>query len=363
MTPKTSSRAQTLIFPGKKGQTHGIPQKAFPEEVTQDVQQNRIANAQEKHASNGQTRRNTALNVACNKPITGWKERGSGKLAFTPHDGTFGRDVEITVPCRQCRGCRLDQARDWSIRMYHEAQCHKENSFVTLTYNEAHLPPYGSIRYQDVQKFLKRLRKETGKKFLYYAAPEYGDSNGRPHYHLCMFGIDFSHDRYQWARRSGRQYYRSNTLERCWPFGFSDVSDFSYGAAQYVAKYVFKKRTGEEGNKRYSTTDPETGELIELEPEQARMSLKPAIGFTWFKRNYKEIFPTDNVAVNGTQKPVPEYYDRLWQSICPTGMEFVKRQRRKEASKRENTREVQDTRERFLNAQLARKKRNLNNEN
>lgn len=296
--------------------------------------------------------------MACNKPITAWKERETGKLKFTPDESTYGRDITMTVSCRKCMGCRLDQARDWAVRMYHEAQLHEENSFVTLTYNDANLPRYGSLQYADVQKFLKRLRKQ-GSNFRYYCAPEYGDGTGRPHYHLCLFGEAFTEDRYQWNKRGERWYYRSPTLEKAWPYGFCDLSDFSYGAAQYVSKYVTKKRTGDQAIERYSKIDPETGELVHIEHEQARMSLNPAIGFNWFAKYYKELFPADSVVIDGKHKPMPEYYDKLWKTICPTGMEFIKRQRRKDAAKRDNSREYQDKREAFHKVQSARKPRDL----
>ena len=249
--------------------------------------------------------------------------------------------------------------------MYHEAQLHRDNCFVTLTYDDEHLPEHASLKYSHVQKFLKRLRKK-GYKFRYYAAGEYGDGTpeqqedpffiGRPHYHLCLFGINFHHDRYNWNRRKGREYYRSPTLEACWPHGFSDLSDFSYGAAAYVAQYVFKKRKGETAKTYAREID---GDLVSIEPEQSRMSLKPAIGHNWFLMNKDEIFPADNVVVNGTKKPVPEYYDKLWSLYCPTGIKYIKKRRQREAEKRDLTQDDLDKNERKIAYQNAQKSRNL----
>lgn len=43
-------------------------------------------------------------------------------------------DHPILVPCGQCIACRLNKARQWSIRCMHEARYHSDNAFVTLTY-------------------------------------------------------------------------------------------------------------------------------------------------------------------------------------------------------------------------------------
>ncbi len=54
------------------------------------------------------------------------------------------RDIDcydfIKLPCGQCIGCRLDRSRQWAMRCLHEAQLHDDNCFVTLTYDDDHLP-------------------------------------------------------------------------------------------------------------------------------------------------------------------------------------------------------------------------------
>ena len=246
--------------------------------------------------------------------------------------------------------------------MYHEAMCHDQNSFVTLTYNDQHLPEHGSLQYRDVTKFIKRLRHHA--KFLYYYSGEYGDDNGRPHYHLCLFGYDFSNDRFKWDRRNGIQYYRSTLLEKLWPYGFSDLSDFSYGAARYVAKYVFKKQTGDNSVRKYGIgVNKETGEIICKEPEQSRMSLKPAIGFNWFKKYHHEVLPADHVVVDGTKKPVPKYYNKMYKAMYPNAYDLVQQNRREDNKNRKLTQDQMDERELHIAINNARKTRNLNNGN
>ena len=50
-------------------------------------------------------------------------------------------------------------SRQWAVRCMHEASMHMFNLFVTLTYDDNHLPEYNSLNYKHFQDFMKRLRK------------------------------------------------------------------------------------------------------------------------------------------------------------------------------------------------------------
>ena len=42
------------------------------------------------------------------------------------------------------------------------------------------------------KKFMKRLRKRfKGKRIRFYMCGEYGEQFDRPHFHACIFGVDF----------------------------------------------------------------------------------------------------------------------------------------------------------------------------
>ena len=67
---------------------------------------------------------------------------------------------------------------------------HMFNSFVTLTYDDDHLPEYNSLNYKHFQDFMKRLRKShNGVRF--YMCGEYGEDFSRPHYHALLFNCFF----------------------------------------------------------------------------------------------------------------------------------------------------------------------------
>lgn len=131
--------------------------------------------------------------MMCYKPIDGWYSREvnpSGKRSIVfDRNQAYDTGHQLQVPCGKCIGCRLERSRQWAIRCMHEASLYEDNCFITLTYNDDHLPSNGSLDKTHFQKFLKRLRKSIyPQKLRYYHCGEYGDEGGRPHYHAIIFG-------------------------------------------------------------------------------------------------------------------------------------------------------------------------------
>ncbi len=118
---------------------------------------------------------------------------------------------------------------------------HIDNSFITLTYDDDHLPSDGSLRAADLQKFFKRLRKSLSPhKIRFYGCGEYGEQFKRPHYHAIIFGYDFPDKEFH-SKENGNPIFHSPELAKIWPFGFNTVGHVSYESAAYVARYVTKK--------------------------------------------------------------------------------------------------------------------------
>lgn len=203
----------------------------------------------------------------------------------------------------------------------HELRDHSSSCFITLTYDDEHLPGPGSLDYSHFQRFMRYLRRVPGAKGVrFFMCGEYGSLRGRPHYHAILFGFDFP-DKRLWKRASGADLYRSALLERFWPHGHSSIGEVTYEAAAYVARYCLKKTTGAMADFVY--TDPETGEIFT--PEFARMSLKPGIGASWFERRAAtDVFPHDNIILKGITHKVPRYYDKLWEKRNPDDFESIK---------------------------------------
>lgn len=181
---------------------------------------------------------------------------GNGSYVDPSSYGTPYVDPEwyIPVPCGKCFSCKCDYSRDWANRMILELQDHNEAMFLTLTYNDEHLPlspqGYPTLVKRDVQLFLKRLRKHLGDlRIRYYLAGEYGSSTHRPHYHAIIYGIGlntFPDLVYRGCNKLGNPFYTSPTLEAIWSHGFITFSSVTWRTCNYVARYVLKKQAERE---------------------------------------------------------------------------------------------------------------------
>jgi hypothetical protein len=271
--------------------------------------------------------------MPCTNPIPAVRDKEPNKngkfpLIFSPSivSKFDGRDL-LMIPCGRCISCRLKKSSNWAFRMMCEKKTSNVASFITLTFSPENLksPSLDKTIFRD---FLKRLREgifyNEGKRIRFYHCGEYGDLNRRPHYHAIIFGYDFP-DRYLYMKMSnGFELYRSDFLESKWPFGFASVADVTFESCAYVARYVTKKITGDMADEHYKILDEKTGELIDLNPEYATMSLKPGIGYEFFQRFYRDIYPKDFMVFNNRKVPPPPYFDDLLAIKDPDLHEQVK---------------------------------------
>jgi len=297
--------------------------------------------------------------MACFHPLQAY-QTSDGSIIFSERKGDVVRS--LSLPCGQCRGCRLERSRQWAVRCMHEASLHEDNCFITLTYDNDHCPSDRSLNYGDYQRFMKRFRKRFKDSTIrFYMAGEYGEKFERPHFHACIFGFNFP-DRTLWKRTpSGALIYRSKLLEDLWPFGYSSVGDVTFESAAYVARYVMKKRTGKGVGDHYETTDFETGEIKERVPEFNRMSLKPGIGYDWYRKFSSDIYPHDYVVINGRESRPPKFYDKKFADDFPEEFEALQFQRFVDAVDRfdDNTDERLCVKEQVLEAKFSRLKRSI----
>lgn len=255
--------------------------------------------------------------MVCFHPLKGWASRhNAGAITFNrSHAYT---DLPRTVPCGQCSGCRLERSRQWAIRCHHEASLHENNCFITLTYNEEHMPDNGSLDVRELQLFFKRLRKKYPHKIRYYACGEYGPLLTRPHYHACLFGHAFE-DMYLWDDRGPDPLYRSPELEKLWRQGFSTIGSVTFKSAAYVARYIMKKMSGDKAADHYGGK----------KPEFTVMSTKPGIGSKWEATYRADVYPDDFVVINGKKMRPPRFYDKLHELGDPNEHARLKRRRKR----------------------------------
>lgn len=270
------------------------------------------------------------------------------------------------IPCQECIGCKLDYSRNWANRGYLESLYSPHNYFITLTYDDSHLPKKdrivtsegtiykattdwkGVLNPEDVEKFLDNLRhifkrelKHTGVRFM--AAGEYGEKNKRPHYHLILFNAPFPIDTFFNPRLNWKKnfYYQNKWIERAWggirikddgtlnknSLGISNICEANWQNIAYVARYITKKINGKESEDFYAIR----GQIKEF----FRVSTSPGIGFQYFEDHWQEIYEKDSILIKigkktRWEKP-PRYYDRLLEQKDPILWDKVKKNRQFEA--------------------------------
>ena len=222
-----------------------------------------------------------------------------------------GMDVlgEFLAPCGQCEGCRIEHAAQWKTRCLHELKSHDAASFLSLTYDDAHLPEHGSLRYSDVQKFFRRLRR-SGQKFRFFCCGEYGSTTFRPHYHVICYGQDFKEGSQPLAKSpSGHGRYFNQALTDLWGHGSVDIGSVTSESIGYVTQYALKKVNGDRAEAHYRVVDPDTGEISHRVPEFIQMSRSPGIGGLFLDRFASDV-QGGYAVVDGRKVPVPKAYIR-----------------------------------------------------
>lgn len=200
---------------------------------------------------------------------------------------------------------------------------HDHNCFLTLTYDDEHLPEHSQLVHRDFQLFLKRARAARTRKnpnllgrgkILYYMAGEYGsgDNTERPHYHACIFNLDFA-DKEYFTTRQDNDIWTSKTLTELWQQGHSSIGAISFESAAYVARYVMKKVTGDKAKEHYQRLDTETGELYSKTAEYNQMS--KGIGKSWIDKFMTDVYPHGKTVVNAHQVNAPRYYDKQFTKL------------------------------------------------
>ncbi|WNK13424.1 MAG: replication initiator protein [Microvirus sp.] len=271
--------------------------------------------------------------MTCYSPIQGFvssavnEATGKRPIVFSRQGSLSG--ARQMLPCGRCIGCRLEFSRRWAVRIMHEAKLHKENSFVTLTYEKDTLPEVGSLVPEHLQAFHKRLHNRLldarGYGIRYYGVGEYGDASCRPHYHSIIFGYDFA-DKLIYSRSKRDQtLYSSKMLNDVWGKGLCVIGEVNFETAAYVARYCLKKVNGKQREEGHYLVYDADGVIHERVPEFAHMSRRPGVGSGYFDKYGAEIRRHDSLIVNGHEVPSVRYYDL---KIDPSELELIKKRRR-----------------------------------
>lgn len=242
----------------------------------------------------------------------------------------------IMVPCGKCPSCRLSYSRDWANRCVLEMEYHKSTMFLTLTYDDEHLPftydiskdtgeatPVSTLYPRDLQLFLKRLRRDYPFPLRFFGCGEYGSQTLRPHYHLILFGLDCQLDLLK-KSSLGDNYYTSPLIAKFWsdpdsgvPLGNHLIAPATWKTCAYVARYILKKQVDVRSADFYSKHC--------IEPPFIRCSRRPGIGYQYFVDHpdcmqYSRI-ACGNVDDQRSFSP-PAYYKRMFKDIDPVSADW-----------------------------------------
>lgn len=235
----------------------------------------------------------------CKKP---WMKAPWAKSKKAASSDNYGLRLAATpFPCGCCLPCRINKSRLWTFRMILEMADHKESAFVTLTYNDDHLPAFSDLEPRHLQLFLKRLRRKIyPKKLRFFACGEYGMKGIRginPHYHIILFGVS-------WLQQ--------DLITSCWtdkeknPIGFCYYGDVNKDTIRYTTGYIMKGAT-----KEYDKKLPRKDSV----PEFMRCSLNPGLGANRirkiaedFRKNSKfKPRPIKELRYHGKNHPLGRY--------------------------------------------------------
>lgn len=211
--------------------------------------------------------------------------------------------------------CRIARAATWAVRLSHESYDWDKSVFVTLTYNNENYPADGMLNKNELQKFIKRLRRRISGEIKYYATGEYGNelpkgsdgsgapgrpsgapaSNGRPHYHLIIYGLGIKdHKCYKyknvWACIGGPIYEAWKNSDGA-TMGFVWLGTVTYDSCRYTAEYIQKKLYYKMGNKC-----------------QPFSIMSKGLGKGYVDRNLKKFEETLTIIYQGKKVAIPPYY-------------------------------------------------------
>lgn len=256
--------------------------------------------------------------MGCDFPLKAYRsasEKGpSGKrlITFKP-SASLQSQIPFEVPCGNCNGCKLEHSRQWAVRMTHEAKFYAENSFLTLTYDDQHVPQNYGLDLRHWQLFMKRLRKSLPQKIRFYACGEYGDLLGRPHYHAIIFGYDPPDQVFHSVSERGDKQFTSWHLSKAWTAGTITTGKVTYESCRYVAAYCMKKikNTDAFGADRYYRISPIDGQYHSVRPEFAVMSRGGefgGIGSRYVEKYKNDFYPSGFIIVDGVKQAPPRFY-------------------------------------------------------
>lgn len=242
----------------------------------------------------------------CTRPLKAWASPDGGRPIFGWR-GEIDGSHALQLPCGKCPECQKDYYTSWATRGSRELARWDSSVFITLTYDDDHLPEDKSLNKKHVQDFIKRLKKrfKSSKEnpIRQSYCGEYGEKNKRAHYHVILYNCDFSDKQEHYISPEGHQVFTSATLTELWPFGFSEFGYAQPQSIAYLYKYILKKKSRRE--KKIPLVLEIDGITYDVQHEFIESSRNPGIGA---HLRTSDSIKKGFLSVNGVKKKLPKYY-------------------------------------------------------
>lgn len=257
----------------------------------------------------------------CTRELTAYRRPEGGRLLFGWEGVKLGLP-EQKVPCGKCPECCKDYYTMWATRGSRELMRWESSLFITLTYDEQHLPPDRSLCKKDLQDFLKRLKRKLGSTkenpVRQTYCGEYGEKTNRPHYHVILYNADFSDKKPFRKTDQGHQVFTSQTLDDTWIHGRCEFGFATPASIAYLYKYILKKKSRKE--KQEPRIIEHEGITYEVEHEFIESSRNPGIGAHMRESNS---IKKGYLSVNGVKKKLPKYYMEHLRKNDPETFDYL----------------------------------------
>lgn len=157
--------------------------------------------------------------------------------------------------CNKCLRCRQVYAASWAGRVRAEASGHNRAYFLTLTYDNKHLPSSMQRARHNLSRWIKDYRRfehyqgRTGKSVRFFGVTERGDKFDRLHHHVILFS--------PWHQPS------SITDVPAWSMGFARVEECNPARTHYATQYSTQKIRKQKYDFRFNMSQaPRLGEKM-----------------------------------------------------------------------------------------------------
>lgn len=197
-------------------------------------------------------------------------------------------EQDIYIQCGKCYVCRQRKLREWVFRLRQESLKHSSSFFVTLTYDNEHVPispkNFLTLKKSDVQLFIRYLRRKQKATIKYVAVGEYGTINHRPHYHLLLFGVQNPQSIYEsWVKEMK-------------PIGQVHIGQVTEQSIAYTLEYI-------------TVYEDKPPDWKDIQPTFRLQSTK--LGANWLENGGRKFMEknTPTCLLDGTYKlGIPKYY-------------------------------------------------------